>query len=256
MLRFANADCIPTRLPPVYGYHAHSLVPLRQALDPVIPRISGLEKFIQIAKTECHYPSEDGLAREESASIYIYTMDWGETSLYRLLNADLRKSDRAILAPWHAYLKLFETALEKLPNVTKSVWRGVNMDLRGDFQQNQTVTWWALTSCSISVKEVEGFLGSSSTLLMIETKKAKDISTYSNYPKEKEVILNLGTRVRRVGDVLGKATLNVVHLEEISDEDVELEISTSLNKAKIDQNQGTSPRISLLPLAPLLTFVL
>ena len=121
MLRITNVDCQSTRLPPVYGYQSHPLLPLRQALDPILPQIEGLGDYIKIARKECHFPSEEGLTRDESASIYIYTMEWGEKSLYRLLNDILRIKDRSVLAPWYGYLKLFNTALKKLPNHQSNV---------------------------------------------------------------------------------------------------------------------------------------
>jgi hypothetical protein len=75
MLRFTNVDHKPTRLPPVYGYKTHPLLPLRQALEPIVPQIQELDHFIKIAKNECHFPSEHDLTRDESAAIYLYTMD-------------------------------------------------------------------------------------------------------------------------------------------------------------------------------------
>jgi hypothetical protein len=107
MLRFSNVDEKPVRLPPVYGYHSHPSLPLQQALDPITAKIQGLNQYIKIAKTECHFPSEHGLTRDESAAIYIYTMDWGDQSLYRELNKILRIEDRSVLVPWYGYLKLF-----------------------------------------------------------------------------------------------------------------------------------------------------
>ena len=76
MLRFTNVDKTPTRLPPVYAFYNHPLLPLREALAPILSRIPGLDRFIPIAINECHFPSEHGLTRDESASIYIYTMHW------------------------------------------------------------------------------------------------------------------------------------------------------------------------------------
>ncbi|CAF3629462.1 unnamed protein product [Rotaria sordida] len=113
MLRFTNVDNKPTRLPPVYGYHTNPLLPLQQALDPIVSKIDQLDQFIKIARNECHFPSEHGLTREESASIYLYTMDWGEQSLYRVLNAVIREKDRSVLIPWHGYLKLCDYCFEK-----------------------------------------------------------------------------------------------------------------------------------------------
>jgi hypothetical protein len=221
MLRFTNVDERPTRLPPVYAYRTHPLLPLQQALDPILSKIDGLDEYIKVAKDACHYPSEHDLTREESASIYLYTMDWGEQSLYRVLNAALRVKDRSVLVPWHGYLKLLDTALKKLPSLHMNLWRGINLDIRKNFKEDEKLTWWSFNSCSSAIKVVKQFLGPVSTLLMVEARNGKDISVYSNFPKEKEVILGLGTRLRVVSDVLDHASLNVVHLVELSDENEE-----------------------------------
>ncbi|CAF1197587.1 unnamed protein product [Adineta ricciae] len=36
MLRMTNVDHKPIRLPPVYGFHSHPLLPLGQALEPIL----------------------------------------------------------------------------------------------------------------------------------------------------------------------------------------------------------------------------
>ena len=239
MLRFTNVDHKPTRLPPVYGYRTHPLLPLRQALDPILSRIDELDEFIKIAKTECHFPSEHGLTREESASIYLYTMDWGEQSLYRVLNEALRVKDRSVLVPWHGYLKLFDTALQKLPSLQMNLWRGVNVDISKNFKEGEELTWWSFNSCSSAVKVVKQFLGPVSTLFMIEAKNGKSISAYSNFPEENEVILGLGTRLRVVSDALDHPSLNVVHLVELSDENEE-ELSSSLANMSVSQPVKTA----------------
>ena len=238
MLRFTNVDHKPTRLPPVYGFRTHPLLPLLQALDPILPRIDQLDEFIKTAKTECHFPSEHGLTREESAAIYLYTMDWGEQSLYRVLNEQLRVKDRTVLVPWHGYLKLFDTALKKLPSLHMNLWRGVNMNISNNFKEGEQLTWWSFNSCSSVVKVVKQFLGSNSTLLMIEAKNGKLISAYSNFPDENEVILGLGTRLRVVSDALDHPSLNVVHLLELSDENDE-GLASSLGSMSVSSSPKT-----------------
>ncbi|CAF5107271.1 unnamed protein product, partial [Rotaria magnacalcarata] len=52
-------------------------------------------------------------------------MEWGDTTLYRVLNKALRSENRQALRIWFPYMKLFDTALDKLPTVKEAVWRGV-----------------------------------------------------------------------------------------------------------------------------------
>ncbi|CAF1383344.1 unnamed protein product [Rotaria magnacalcarata] len=129
MNRFGDIDASNKTLPPVYGYHSEKLVPIEKALEPIIPHIDELPRYIKIAKKHCHFPSEHGLTQDQSAAIYIYTMEWGDTTLYRVLNRALRSENRQALKIWFPYMKLFDTALDKLPTVKEQVWRGVPIDI-------------------------------------------------------------------------------------------------------------------------------
>jgi hypothetical protein len=120
-----------------------------------------------------------------------------------------------------------------------SLWRGVNIDISKNFKEGEQVTWWSFNSCSSQVKVVKQFLGSVSTLLMIEAKSGRSISLYSNFPDENEVILGLGTRLRVVSDALSHSSLNIVHLIELSDEDEE-DLSSSLTSMNISQSMKTA----------------
>jgi hypothetical protein len=117
------------QLSPIYGYQSQPIVSLDKALEPVRSLFHNLVDYIKVAKEHCHYPNEHGLTKDQSASVYLYTMEWGNDSFYRVLNAALRKEDRRRLKPWFAFLKLFDTALKKLPHLKQNVWRGVRSAL-------------------------------------------------------------------------------------------------------------------------------
>ena len=97
-------------------------------------------------------------------------MEWGETSLYRVLNEALRSENRQALKIWFPYLKLFDTALDLLPTVKESVWRGVPLDIGKNSTRNQIFTWWTVSSCSSAVNVTETFLKDkkNSMLFLIE----------------------------------------------------------------------------------------
>jgi hypothetical protein len=55
---------------------------------------------------------------------------------------------------------------------------------------------------------------------MIEAVNAKDVSSYSCYPKESEVMLGLGTKLRAEDIPLNHhGGLNIVHLVQLKDDD-------------------------------------
>ncbi|CAF3853606.1 unnamed protein product, partial [Rotaria magnacalcarata] len=216
MHRFTDVESTPKRLPTVYGYLSHQLLPLTKALEPIFSQIDQLDRYSEIAKNECKFPSEHGLTRDESAAIYLYTMEWGDNSFYKVINLLLRGEDRSALEPWFGYLKLFDAAVQKLPTIQKNLWRGIAADKAKNFKNGDEFTWWTISSCSTSVNIIKDFLGSNSTLFLIEAVNGKDISGYTNRPHESEVILCPGTRLLVLSDPLDQAPMSVVHLKEIT----------------------------------------
>ena len=202
MNRFGDINGSFKRLPPVYGYHSQQIVSIEKALEPIELHIDQLVRYIKIAKKHCHFPSEHGLSKDQSAAIYIYTMEWGETTLYRVLNRALRSENRQALKIWFPYIKLFDTALDLLPTVKEVVWRGVNLDIGKMFMKNQIITWWSVNSCSSSVNVIKNFVGNEkqSTLFSIETMNGKKVSGYTEYESEDEVILRIGSQFRVKSD--------------------------------------------------------
>jgi hypothetical protein len=104
-------------LQPIAGYEKVTVKSLDDACEPIKDLFDqNLTQNITIAKMNSKTP-KDGLSPDESASIHLYTMEWGvhEHSLYMILNRTLRQADRTKLQPWFKYLKLFLTAFFKLP---------------------------------------------------------------------------------------------------------------------------------------------
>lgn len=219
MTRFSDIDLSFKQLTPVDGYQSQPLVSIDEALQPLQTQIENLPFHITTAKENCHFPSEHQLTRDESASIYIYSMESVAQTLSRALNQALTNENRQALTIWFLYLKLFMTALEKLPTVKGTFWRGVSKDLGTSFRRDQQFTWWNMASCTRSVKMMDGFLvhGSRITMFMIETSSGRDISRYTEYQDEEEVILPMGTQFRVVDDPeISQTGRIVVHLIEIS----------------------------------------
>jgi hypothetical protein len=220
MNRFGDIDISFKRLPPVYGYRSENVVSLEKALESVESQIHELPHYIKTAKKYCHFPSEHGLSRNQSAAVFIYTMEWGDQSLYNVLNKALRSEDRRALTIWFPYLKLFDTALDMLPTLKEILWRGVPLDIGKNFTENQIVTWWSISSCSLKVDVIKNFFGNTknSTLFLIQAVNGKKLSGYTVYEKEDEVILRMGTQFRVKGKPLEQSKGSyIVHLVEIDD---------------------------------------
>lgn len=104
-------------LTPIAGYEQQPLLSLEEACKPLEGLLDyQLKQNIFIAKKNSERP-ENGLTQDESASIHLYTMEWNGNgqSLYKVLNQTLRSADRSKLVPWFRYLKLFMTAVFRLP---------------------------------------------------------------------------------------------------------------------------------------------
>jgi hypothetical protein len=242
--RFGDIDTSSKRLPPVYGYRSEKLVSIEKALEPIEPHIDELPYYIKIAKRHCHYPSEHGLSKDQSAAIYIYTMEWGETTLYRVLNKALRSENRQALKIWFAYLKLFDTALDKLPTVKEVVWRGVPLDIGKSYTKNQTFIWWSINSCSSSVNVIKNFLENehNATLFLIEAVNGKMVSGYTEYQNEDEIILRMGSQFRVKCDALIQANgSTIVHLIEIDDTDDDEPIASSMSEMQLSSTASSKP---------------
>ncbi|CAF3813281.1 unnamed protein product, partial [Rotaria sp. Silwood1] len=136
----------------IKGYEKEPIVSLEQVCEPLHGILDELNENIQIAKMNCTRPS-DGLTQDESAAIHIYTMEWdeSESSLYAKLNRILRAPERRLLKPWFRYLKLFLTALYKLPSVDCQLWRGVKEDLSHLYPKGEFRIWWSFSSCTTAL---------------------------------------------------------------------------------------------------------
>ena len=253
MNRFLDVEIGDKKFLSTGAYWQHSLVPLREALQPVMSCFDQLDRSIDEAKRQCCHPSKHQLTREESAAVFLYTMDGGDNSFYRVLNEALRSENRRTLRPWFGYLKLFDTALAKLPTVQECIWRAVNGNIIQKFKKGETVTWWGVSSCSTSLEFVQDFLGSDkdATLLMIEAKKAKDISGYTSFPDEKEVLLVPGTQLYVENNSLHHhGDLHVVHLFEVHDGH-EAQLSTAMSSMELSassESKGASGKYTLYSL--------
>jgi hypothetical protein len=80
--------------------------------------------------------------------------------------------------------------LKKLPSRHLTLWRGVTVNIEKNYKEGEELTWWSFSTCSSSLNVIQNFIGHASTLFLIDGENGKDISAYSNFPDEKEVLIN------------------------------------------------------------------
>ena len=207
-------------LMPLEGYEDFPLVSLEEAIEPLVGLFQkDLRCYAFVAKQNSGEP-ENGLTPDEAAAIQLYSMQWPpiEDSLFIRLNQALRATNREALRPWFAFLKLFLTALYKLPSSRTTVWRGVQGGLGRQYRKGQSVIWWGISSCAAALSVVEQFVGQSGqrTIFSIEVEKAKFIRHYSYFKEEDEIILLPGTYLKVVDTVRAAPDLTIIHMKEMT----------------------------------------
>ena len=207
-------------LVPLESYEDYPLVSLEAAIEPVLSFFDqDIRPYALITKQNSREPVGD-LTSDEAASIQLYSMQWPpmENTLYIHLNRALWTTNRQALRPWFPYLKLFLTALNKLPSSRTTVWRGVQGDLRPKYRKGQSVIWWGISSCVSARSVIEQLLGDSGprTIFSIEVQNAKSIREYPYFKDEEEIILLPGTYLQVVDGVRAAPNLTIIHMKELT----------------------------------------
>lgn len=221
MLRISDMIEEPRRmLMPIQGYEKVPLVSLEEAVKPLVPFVPDVRRMAWTAKERCEDPV-DGLTCDESASIMLYSMEWKprDECLYVVLNATLRAVDREKLLVWFPYLKLILTALSRLPSVSRTVYRGIKLNLMEDYPKDKKFAWWGFSSCtrSVEVLNSEQFLGKTGdrTLFAVNCYSGKNILNHSYFEREDEILL-LPARQFKVASVLNSGNgLHIIQIDEI-----------------------------------------
>lgn len=237
-------------LSPIKGYCKKPIVPLSEAIEPVAGLFHGIEDLVFVALHNCQNPTE-GLTQEESAAIHLYTMPFDDgLSLFFLLNQSLRSENREALKPWFYFLKLFLTALYKLPSKSGIVWRGVRgVDLSSKYTTGTKFAWWGVSSCTthVEVLESDQFLGKHGlrTLFSIECINGRSISAHSYFKDaEKEIILMPGSYFEVVGQLNPAPELYIIHIKQIKPP-----IDLVSPPYPLSTESKLSPAIHLLPVS-------
>jgi hypothetical protein len=152
----------------------------------------------------------------------------GDKSLYSMLNRTLNMADREKLRPYFRYLKLFLTALVKLPCIPPlTIWRGVTKNISAQFPPGTVVTWWAFSSCtsSLTVLENNMYLGNTGerTLFSVEAINGRIIRAHSQFVTEDEILLLPGTQMIVQSQFSPAPDLYIIHLKQVVPEEVLLE---------------------------------
>jgi uracil DNA glycosylase len=205
-------------LPGITGVFDTPLMEFREAVSPVAKLLSGLDHYVksslEFGKRKAASPQAHGMTADEIAAIYLYTC---ESAFYRQINAALRHPDRTLTAPYRAYLRLFFSAVSRLPTRTESLWRGVRLDMRPQYPLGRVVTWWGVSSCTSKQGVAMGFMGASGrrTLFEVVPTRAVGIRNFSAFTGEEEYVLAPGTQLKVTDVKADRGGLCTVKLTEM-----------------------------------------
>ncbi|MFJ8128319.1 ADP-ribosyltransferase domain-containing protein [Streptomyces hydrogenans] len=205
-------------LPPLTGVFDTPLMSFEEAVAPVARVLRGLTGHIdrsrEFGKRRADEPAGAGLSADAVAALFLYTC---ESGFYRTINAVLRSPDRARAVPYLPYLRLLFSAVESLPVRTEPLWRGVALDLRGQYPLGSTVTWWGVSSCTSELGVARSFLGSRGkrTLFEVTPTRAVGIRSFSAFTGEEEYILAPGTQLEVTDVKAERGGLCTVKLREL-----------------------------------------
>ncbi|CAF1383972.1 unnamed protein product [Rotaria magnacalcarata] len=220
-------------LKPIKGFASEPLVSLEEACQPLLGIIPRLKHYVNDAKKNSKNPANN-LTQDESAAIRLYTMQWDSNlddphvSLYSHLNCILRQPDRKVLKPWFCYLKLFLTALAKLPPISgQNFWRGIRNEYTAKYIEDDETIWWGFSSCtkSLQVLKSDAFLGTTDkrSIFSIEIFDGRSVKDHSDFPEEEEVLLFPGTCLKVDAKLNPASDLHIIQLKSIHPHDELLE---------------------------------
>lgn len=113
--RFTDVSSEPDKLlpplPSIIQLPTDGSSSLYEAVKPICHLVEDLPNRVAYSLGKCQNP-KDVLTIDESAAIYLYTLQWppGEISFYTMFNRSLRDENRVKLVPFHQYLNLFMSA--------------------------------------------------------------------------------------------------------------------------------------------------
>lgn len=231
---------------PVEDYQkvGHSIT-LDEALTPLRSAITNLDEYVRKAKTRTRASTSSVLNEDQSAALYLYTMQIDDNSFSRLLNRALRSENNNELKKyWLNYLQLLLSAFNKLFTAKGYVYQGTSTNIKEKYPKGKIITWHGITSCTrMPDKIVNAMWGENLTLLNLKVHNGKDISAYSCSNNETEIVLLPGTRLR-VMDVKKNIDLNIdqIDLEEVNDKILQIDAIRNLSTQRVSNDASLGKR--------------
>ncbi|CAF2844138.1 unnamed protein product [Rotaria sp. Silwood2] len=230
--RFIQVEWKDRNFLPIDGLETNeSPTTITQALQRAGNHTHNVETYVKDAEKRFNGKHLGELTYDECAAVFAYTKEIGGESLYASLNQALCSADRKALKPWLPFVRLFYSAIKKLPDLPTECFRVGKAEMLDQIQREQRITWSGISSCSRAPKLIaKQCRDQKSVLFVITAIHAKDISKYSADSDVKEVLLMPGTRlnVSHITRDEKNNNLMLVYLQELNTEQNEAGISTQM----------------------------
>ena len=138
---------------------------------------------------------------------------WTSNIIYHQLNHDLESEN---FSKWDVFLSYLSCGLKEMRFFNGIVYRGVK-DFSVKYTVGQRIYWPRMSSFSKSKEIASRFLNENGTLFEVEVISAKDISKFSVFPKEEEVLLMPNTAFEVMNVIFVPNGPLIVKLQEIPD---------------------------------------
>ena len=189
--------CILAAMQATPGLHNAHLAPILQA------NVADAAQIVRSSAKVQQLMQQHQLSEMQAQAVSAYTTDardhggLREHSIFFAYNAAIRTANPQDVELWSVFSFLFCTALEKLPAVAKTVFRGLDVPLTQlSHQYVASGTIWLTSIQSTTIDKSKTLLdfgtgasGRPGTLLQINAVDAKDISDFSKYKTENEYLI-------------------------------------------------------------------
>ena len=227
---------------------------MEKAMAPLAASHPGLQGLVATANDQVDFKQltkkYPRLTHDECAAVVFYSIEATprDESPYFAVNAALRARDRSAVAPWKDYIWLLLNALRKLPATdATSVYRGcqgtpAEMNLR--LEPGGRLVWSGFSSTAKNVALMNEFLGESGDRVMFDIQlteaSGRDISDFSMFPHEVEVLLPPNVKLEFVGNFNAGNRLTMVQLRQLPSIDPLIEFGAPAGA----QQQPSTPAAS------------
>jgi len=138
------------------------------------------------------------LDNNDMTAIGLYTHDLykkgdKQENFYFQLNEILRTRSPEIMEKWWGYLYYLQKALNKIPDLQTTVYRGIPPIqfeiIKKEYIANRPIYWSSFTSTTNSIQIAKGFTNPGGIIFVINISSGKNIRDYSVIQNEDEILL-------------------------------------------------------------------